>query len=303
MLDFSFVQILNCFLAENHAVLVKKDCKRVEEVLRKLCSKVNSNFKGKIGTDYTTFARQSRSIAIRHGELLTAGDLERELCDLKAAKEALEQENRRLNERCDELYESLVQTEELRSKSNDSLTEARADTEKLRRENANLWQYFDKISDQEGFKNYGKTFSEVKERQQRRRIREVKTYVEQALWFAETFGLKLSSVRFKDSGGVSHTIDYQTSDRRKNSYKDLSEEEKEKVKQVLYVTDKFCIGEAAYHSLTMTDGGEKLPRSYLVKQCKNDLNNLCHITRTPGEEGAQLDLESELQNTIKEQAS
>ena len=140
-----------------------------------------------------------------------------------------------------------VQTEELRRKSNDSLTEARADTEKLRRENANLWQYFDKISDQEGFKNYGKTFSEVKERQQRRRIREVKTYVEQALWFAETFGLKLSSVRFKDSGGVSHTIDYQTSDRRKNSYKDLSEEEKEKIKQVLYVTDKFCIGEAAYH--------------------------------------------------------
>ena len=84
----------------------------------------------------------------------------------------------------------------------------------------------------------------------------------------------------------------------------MSEEEKDKVKQVLYVTDKFCIGEAAYHSLTMTDGGERLPRSYLVvKQCKNDLNNLCHITRTPGEEGAQLDLESELQNTIKEQAS
>ena len=212
MLDVSFVQILNCFLAENHAVLVKKDCKRVEEVLRKLCSKVNSNFKGKIGTDYTTFARQSRSIAIRHGELLTAGDLERELCDLKAAKVALEQENRRLNKCCDE---SLVQTEEVRSKSNDSLTEARADTEKLRRENANLWQYFDKISDQEGFKNCGKTFSEVKERQQRGKIREL-NYVEQALWFAKTFGLKLSSVRFKDSCGVSHTIDYQTSDRRKN---------------------------------------------------------------------------------------
>ena len=78
LLDFSFVQILNCFLAENHAVLVKKDCKRVEEVLRKLCSKVNCNFKRKIRTDYTTFARQSISTAIRHGERLTAGDLERD---------------------------------------------------------------------------------------------------------------------------------------------------------------------------------------------------------------------------------
>ena len=40
--------------------------------------------------------------------------------------------------------------------------------------------------------NCGKSFLELKERQQRRKIRELKTYVEQALWFAETFGLKLS---------------------------------------------------------------------------------------------------------------
>ncbi len=57
--------------------------------------------------------------------------------------------------------------------------------------------------------NSGKTFSELKERQQRRRIKELKTYTEQALWFAETFGLKLSLVGFKDSDGVLHTIDYQ----------------------------------------------------------------------------------------------
>ena len=160
--------------------------------------------------------------------------------------------------------------------------------------------------------NCGKSFSQLKERQQRRKIRELKTYVEQALWFAETFGLKLSSVGFKDSGGVLHTIDYQAEEKRK-SYKDLSEEEKDfpskkrktsLLKQVLNINDKFCIGEAAYHELAMTDGGGKLPLSYLVKQCKNDLNSLCHIARTPGkEEGAQLDLESELQNTIKEQVS
>ena len=303
LLEFSFVQILNCFLAENHAVLIKKDCKRIENVLRKLCSSVKSNFKNKCGDNFIKFGRETRSVAIRHGERLTTGDLERELYDLKAAKEALEEENRRLNERCDELYQSLVQEQELRRESNDSIIEARADAEKLRRENANLLQDFGKIANQEGFMNCGKRFSELKERQQRRKIRELKIYVEQALWFAETFGLKLSSVGFKDSGGVLHTIDYQAEEKRK-SYKDLSEEEKEKVKQVLYITDKFCIGEAAYHELAMTDGGGKLPRSYLVKQCKNDLNSLCHITRTPGkEEGAQLDLESELQNTIKEQVS
>ena len=121
----------------------------------------------------------------------------------------MEEENRRLNERCDELYESLVQAEELRRKSNDSTTEARAEREHLRRENANLMQNFDKIADQEGFVKSGKTFSDLRERQQRRKIRELKTYVEQVLWFAETFGLKLSSVEFKDSVGVLHDINYE----------------------------------------------------------------------------------------------
>ena len=91
--------------------------------------------------------------------------------------------------------------------------------------------------------------------------------------------------------GVSHDIDY-SNDGRKNSYNNLSAEEKEKVQQILFIMDSFRISEAAYHELTMTVGREKLPRSYLVKQCKNDLNSLCRITRTPGkEEGAQLDFE------------
>jgi hypothetical protein len=72
--------------------------------------------------------RENRSVAIRNGELLTTGDLERELYNLKAVKEALEGESRRLNKCCDELYESLIQAEELRRESNDSITEARADT-------------------------------------------------------------------------------------------------------------------------------------------------------------------------------
>jgi hypothetical protein len=235
---------------------------------------------------------------------LTAGDLERELHELNAAKEALEEQNKRLHERSEELYERLVQADELRKKADDGLTDAKAEIEKLQNENTNLWQYFDKISEQEGFKNCGKPILELKDRQQRRKIRELKTYVEQALWFAQTFGLKLSSVTFKDGSGKSHEMDYQTEDGRGTPYKDLSEEEREKVHQVLYVMDSFCISEAAYHELTMADGGEKLPRSYLVKQCKTDLNSLCHITRTLGvEEGAQMDLKSELQNAIRKKAS
>lgn len=202
------------------------------------------------------------------------------------------------------LFQGLLQAEEQRKTSSDKLSQAHVNIERLKKENSHLWKYIDKISEQEGFINCGKIISEAKERQQRRKVQELKTYVEKALWFADTFGVKLSSVKFTDADGKSYKIEHETELEGKKCYGDLSEEEKIKVQQVLFITDKFCIGEATYHELTMTDGGEGLPRSYLVNQCKKNLNDLCHIERTPGEnEGAQLDLLSELKSTIAKQVS
>ena len=138
------------------------------------------------------------------------------------------------------------------------------------------------------------------ERQQRRKIKELKTKVERALWFAETLGLELDTVSFTDDKGGKHAISY--SDKEKRTFKDLNEEDQNKVKNVLFVLDKFCIGDAAYHGMTMLPGGEGMPRSYLIKQCKNDVNKLCHVTRTPGPvEGAQVDFISELEKVIGNQ--
>ena len=145
----------------------------------------------------------------------------------------------------------------------------------------------------------------MKERQQRRKLRELKTNIERALCFAKAFGLELKSVEFEDEAGSSHSVEYQTTDKGAKSFRNISEDEKNKVRQILFISDKFCIGEAAYHELTMVPGGEGIPRSYLVKQCKNyQLNQLCHVSKTPGPaEGAQLDFESELKNRIMQQAS
>ena len=50
----------------------------------------------------------------------------------------------------------------------------------------------------------------------------------------------------------------------------------------------------------MTSTGEALPRSDLVKQCKDSLNELYLIERMPGvNDGAQLNFKSALQNAIK----
>ena len=55
----------------------------------------------------------------------------------------------------------------------------------------------------------------------------------------------------------------------------------------LFLLDKFCVGDSLYHELTMVMDG--LPKSYLVKQRRDQLNDICYIISTPGEaEGAQI---------------
>lgn len=56
----------------------------------------------------------------------------------------------------------------------------------------------------------------------------------------------------------------------------LSKEEKEKVEKVLFLLDKFCVGDMFYHEFSFVCDG--LPKSYLIKQCRENYNNLCHIT-------------------------
>ena len=59
------------------------------------------------------------------------------------------------------------------------------------------------------------------------------------------------------------------------------------------------MGDAFYHEITMLVEG--LPKSYLVKQRRDQLNRMCHITSIPGEEhGAQLPFKELLKNRIKE---
>ena len=113
-----------------------------------------------------------------------------------------------------------------------------------------------------------------------------------ALWFATSFGLELRSLTVRETkAGRIHKIASEVPSgheaRHTSGFESLSLEEKSNVEKVLFLLDKFCIGDSFYHELTMTMGG--LPKSYLVKQRRDQLNNICHITCTPGTaEGAQV---------------
>ena len=111
-----------------------------------------------------------------------------------------------------------------------------------------------------------------------------------SLWFINTFGPSLGSIVFSDTNSSNYSLTYQSGSTGKK-YDDLPEVDKTRVKELLFIMDQFCISDAAYHEVTMQESGKNLPRSYLVKQCKESKNSLTHIKRTPGLcEGAQVNL-------------
>ena len=100
-----------------------------------------------------------------------------------------------------------------------------------------------------------------------------------------------------------HTIDVESKESdvtsNSNGFDALSDEDKSNVEMVLFLLDKFCVGDSFYHEITMLF--DDLPRSYLVKQKRNQLNGTCYVTSTPGnEEGAQVYFKEPLRERIKD---
>ena len=109
------------------------------------------------------------------------------------------------------------------------------------------------------------------------------------LWFSKSFGLELESIVVKkNKTGVVHD-DTTDPTLGSNGFNALSEDDKEKVEKVLFLLDKFCVGDVFCHEMTMI--ADDLPRSYLVKQKRDQLSNICHISSMSGDaEGAQVSL-------------
>ena len=111
----------------------------------------------------------------------------------------------------------------------------------------------------------GKKHHELGSKQKARRLTLLKNKAQCALWFCKNFGLDLEEIKFQDNDGAHHTINYTPS-----QYKCLSEDDKSRIEQVLFLLDKFCVGDEVYHELSMISEG--LPKSYLVKQKRNEMN-------------------------------
>ena len=103
--------------------------------------------------------------------------------------------------------------------------------------------------------------------------------------------MKLSSLKVKEmESSDTYALDFPSD----NAVKD-----EETIEQVLFLLDKFCASDELYHEFTLAY--DDLPRSYLVKQKRSELNKLCHIEKVPGQfPGAQISFSETRKDHIRE---
>ncbi|KAJ7377065.1 hypothetical protein OS493_031023 [Desmophyllum pertusum] len=83
-------------------------------------------------------------------------------------------------------------------------------------------------------------------------------------------------------------------------YESLNDDEKDQIKMILYIMDRFSISLEGYHELSQVE--KSLPRTYLIESCTKVLDSKWTVTKTPGNaQGAELPLKLLLENEIRQQ--
>ncbi|CAG2216974.1 unnamed protein product [Mytilus edulis] len=100
-----------------------------------------------------------------------------------------------------------------------------------------------------------------------------------SLSFTETFGQKPIKVDCKSESGLKVSFKLGENNEPKYSSEKIEAEDKEALKQILFLLDKFCISDAAFHELSMLV--DDMPRKYMIVQCRDDINKIYHIERLP----------------------
>ncbi|CAG2210920.1 unnamed protein product [Mytilus edulis] len=121
----------------------------------------------------------------------------------------------------------------------------------------------------------------------------LKTQSAKALWFAETYGLTPKNLVFETEHGEDINI------RFGEQTESQSENDEIRLKEILFLLDKFAISDQAYHEIAMKTND--LPKFYLIKNCRDKFNEGIQLERTPGNvPGAFLNFRSEVENAIKQ---
>ena len=127
--------------------------------------------------------------------------------------------------------------------------------------------------------NKGKQIDEVSPRQARRKVAQVATLSRQALWFAHSFGLELEYVQFRKVTSESSLKVSLKASPSNESPPTKTQEDFNRVHQILYLLDKFAVSDEVYHELQMLSSN--LPPTHRVKQARKALNESVTFERLP----------------------
>ena len=266
----SFRKLLNdCIPGCGFAV--KENAARIEERLRARCALISGQFKAASGRKKRDLLAGNYRMNIFVEEVESVDMLIGQLQMEKKNKENLERENKKL-------YEEL--TEEVKQEK------LRAD--ELLSETESLKKYIEKLERNNETDKNGKDLSTVSPTTRWRYLKDLTTRAQKALWFLKAYGLTINSLEVEannkkhnlnlSDSSTNPTLHAHTSN-QSDKYSTLSEEERKKVEEVQFLMDRFGVSDQFYHHLTMVFN--ELPRSYLVKQCKHNLNEMSHLTVTP----------------------
>ena len=105
--------------------------------------------------------------------------------------------------------------------------------------------------------NKGKIIDEVSPRHARRKLSDFRTNAQKALWFTNTFGLEITELHGHTHSGKPVTVPLTSNSSSQPSSHDG---DNYKILQTLYLLDRFGVGDAFYHELSMLE--PELARSY-----------------------------------------
>ena len=228
-----------------------------------------------------------------------------------ASVQAIKDENKFLRDEILEWrkqYANLEQElEKLCYEMNEELKKKKVEIEQQKECNQELLTYvkeLEKLVSEENHLYKRKKVSDVSNKS--RTLRSYLSRAQTALWFSKSFGLEVESMVVRETNtNTEHTIKVSKPNEQSSSnceatqYERLSEKDKEKVEKTLFLMDKFGVGDSFIHELSMSPGSN-LPRSYLIKQKRDDLNKLCTIFTTPGRvDGAQVSFIPLLKERVK----
>ena len=161
-----------------------------------------------------------------------------------------------------------------------------------------LEDYIDCLEQKQNFKNQGKDVAHVAKKS--RTLNTFMSRAKLALWFMKSFGLELTELKAREQQtGIVHCLSVDNTCIPADGTKgfDSLSSHDQKTEQVLFLLDKFCVGDSFYHELTMIIDG--LPKSYVVKQRRGQLNNISNVVPTLGKaDGAQISFTDMLKSQI-----